>query len=238
MGQLSLTGAALDQLLACWAPIGTAGPGSLYQAMFLTPTLLQQDPGAQTATVAATVNVGDMLHTAINMPPASPARCPTPCMPGDTAATAAAAIAAAINAATAPDPVTGLPLNSPVPRDQRGRRDHHQGGLHAGLLGRGRRLSETYTAAATSPLLQTATVAGSATAGDTLTTTINGVPVGYTVAAGDTPATIAAGIAAAGQRHDPAGSVLRLAAERARGRLQRRRAWSRSSRRTPARRSP
>ena len=53
MSQLSLTAdTGLDQLLACWAPIGTVGPGSLYQAMFLTPTLLQQDPGAQTATVA------------------------------------------------------------------------------------------------------------------------------------------------------------------------------------------
>ena len=34
--------------------------------MFLTPTLLQQDPGAQTATVASTVNAGDVLHTTIN----------------------------------------------------------------------------------------------------------------------------------------------------------------------------
>ena len=67
MNQLSLTAdTALAQLLACWAPIGTVGPGALYQTMFLTPTLLQQDPGAQTATVAGTVNVGDVLHTAIN----------------------------------------------------------------------------------------------------------------------------------------------------------------------------
>ena len=89
MSQLSLTADdGLDQLLACWAPIGTVGPNSLYQAMFLTPTLLQQDPGAQTATVASTVNVGDVLHTAINGQ--RPARCPpTPCSPGDTAATAA-----------------------------------------------------------------------------------------------------------------------------------------------------
>jgi phage tail sheath gpL-like len=53
-----------------------------------------------------------------------------------------------------------------------------------------------YTPAVASPLLQTATVAGAPAAGDTLTTTINGVPVAYTVQAGDTPATIAAGIAA------------------------------------------
>ncbi len=33
----------LQSLLACWAPIGV-GPSSLYESMFLTPTLLQQDP--------------------------------------------------------------------------------------------------------------------------------------------------------------------------------------------------
>ena len=48
MGQLSLSGgASLPQLLACWAPIGTAavtGKDSLYQDLFLTPAVLQQDP--------------------------------------------------------------------------------------------------------------------------------------------------------------------------------------------------
>jgi len=48
MGQLALSGgASLPQLLACWAPIGTAaitGQDSLYQDLFLTPALLQQDP--------------------------------------------------------------------------------------------------------------------------------------------------------------------------------------------------
>jgi len=48
MGQLSLSGgAALRQLLACWAPIETAavtGQDSLYQNLFLTPAVLQQDP--------------------------------------------------------------------------------------------------------------------------------------------------------------------------------------------------
>ena len=48
MAQLSLSGgASLPQLLACWAPIGTAaipGQDSLYQELFLTPALLQQDP--------------------------------------------------------------------------------------------------------------------------------------------------------------------------------------------------
>ncbi len=34
----------LPGLLACWAPIGTFGEHSLYRTMFLTPTLLKQDP--------------------------------------------------------------------------------------------------------------------------------------------------------------------------------------------------
>ena len=92
MSSLSLSAdAGLDQLLACWAPIGTVGAGSLYQSMFLTPTLLQQDPGAQTATVASTVNAGDVLHTSINGAEVVPAYTVAA---GQTAAEAAAAIAA------------------------------------------------------------------------------------------------------------------------------------------------
>ncbi len=45
MNRLNRTPARdLAGLLACWAPIGTAGDSSLYSAMFLTPTLLRQDP--------------------------------------------------------------------------------------------------------------------------------------------------------------------------------------------------
>ena len=48
MEQLGLSGgAALPQPLACWAPVGTAavtGQDSLYQDLFLTPAVLQQDP--------------------------------------------------------------------------------------------------------------------------------------------------------------------------------------------------
>src|SRR5262249_34891136 len=49
---------SLAQLLVCWAPIGTAGQNSLYKKMFLSPTFLQQDPGAQTATIAGPAKVG------------------------------------------------------------------------------------------------------------------------------------------------------------------------------------
>ena len=196
MDQLALTGTALDQLLACWAPIGTAGLGSLYQVLFLTPTLLQQDPGAQTATVAATVNVGDTLHTAINLPAGQASQVSYTVQATDTAASAAAAIAAAINTATALDPVSGLPLNARFHATSAGEVITIRAGFTlACSVSAG--ASETCTAAATSPLAQSATIAGSATAGDALTASIDGVPVSYTVAAADTPDSIAAAIAAA-----------------------------------------
>ncbi|HEX5271715.1 MAG TPA: neuraminidase-like domain-containing protein [Gemmataceae bacterium] len=45
MSRLNLTPQRdLGGLLACWARVGTAGDSSPYSAMFLTPTLLQQDP--------------------------------------------------------------------------------------------------------------------------------------------------------------------------------------------------
>ena len=120
LDSLSLTAdAGLDQLLACWAPIGTAGPNSLYRSMFLTPTLLQQDPGAQTATVASTVNAGDVLSTSISDSSAPPVVITYQVQPGDTAATAAAAIAADINASTAPDPVSTLPPATELPLNSR-----------------------------------------------------------------------------------------------------------------------
>ena len=39
--------ADLPGLLACWAPIGTTGPDSLYARMFLTPAMLRADPAFQ-----------------------------------------------------------------------------------------------------------------------------------------------------------------------------------------------
>jgi hypothetical protein len=193
VNQLSLTGIALDQLLACWAPIGTAGTGSLYQTMFLTPTLLQQDPGAQTATVATTVNTGDVLHTFINGQENVPAHTVAD---GESAAQVATAIAAAVNGSAAADPVSGLPLNSRFFATSTGGVITIEAGFTlACSVSTG--ASETYTAASQSPLTQTATVAGAVTPGDTLTTTIDGIAIPYLVASNDTPATIAAGVAAA-----------------------------------------
>ncbi len=193
MGQLGLTAdAALGPLLACWAPIGTAGSGSLYTRLFLSPAVLAQDPGAQTATVVGPVNTGDVLHTVINGTPVGPYTV----LAADTAASAAAAIAADLNATTAPDPVSGLPLNDRFFAASSGGTVTIRAGFTlACSLSAG--ATEGYTAAAGSPVSGGATVTGPVSQGDTLKTTINGVPIGYQVAAGDTPATIAAGIAAA-----------------------------------------
>ena len=199
MDALSLSGdSALDQLLACWAPIGTVGANALYQRMFLTPTLLQQDPGAQTATVASTVNVGDVLSTAINVP-IGRAQVAYPVAAGQDAA--ATAIATAINATTSLDPVSNLPLNKRFAASSSGGVVTIKAGFTLACSTLPATATETYTAAAQSPLSHTATVTGPVTAGDTLITTfdgpLDGVQVPYIVVDGDTPDTIAAAIAAA-----------------------------------------
>ena len=138
--------------------------------------------------------MGDVLHTAINLPSDQPGQVAYTVAPGDTAAIVAAAIAAALNAATMPDPASGLPLNARFHASSAGGVVTIRAGFTlACSVSAG--ASETYTAAAASPLSQTVTVAGSVTAGDTLTTTIDGVPITYTVAATETPATIAASVA-------------------------------------------
>ena len=192
MNRLSLTADdALAQLLACWAPIGRVGPQALYQSMFLTPTLLQQDPGAQTATVSNAISAGDVLTTQINT-----VSIPYTVTAGQTASTVATQIAAAINATTTQDPVSGEQLNQRFVATAQTNVIVIMAGFALACSVSGG-ATETLTAAGTNPLSRTATVGGTVTAGDTLTTTIDTVPIGYTVVAGDTPATIAAGIAAA-----------------------------------------
>jgi hypothetical protein len=191
MSRLGLTAAAsLTKLLACWAPVGTVGDNALYGRMFLTPTLLQ-DSGAQTVSVIGPVDPGNVLTTtidglAINYTVQS----------NDTPTTIAAAIAKAINATTTPDPTTGQPLNSRIYASSSG----PVVTLRAGVIlacARSPGATESYTPASPTPLQQTATIAGTITAGDVLTTTIDLVAIPYTVIAGDTPASIAAAIAAA-----------------------------------------
>ncbi len=196
MRQLSLAGSALDQLLACWAPIGTSGPGSLYQAMFLTPTLLQQDPGAQTATVGPVISQGDVLVTAINGKQVSSYTV----QQSDTPGTVAEAIAAAINAATVADPDAGVAMNTRFYAVSAANVITIKAGftLKCTVAGTGSAApGETYTSAPSFPVSQVASIDGTPTTGDTMTTAVDGVPVVYTVQDGDTLVTIAAGIAAA-----------------------------------------
>ena len=200
MNQLSLTAdAALDQLLACWAPIGTVGANSLYQNMFLTPALLQQDPGAQTATVDSTVNVGDVLTTVLDGITVTPYTVQA----GDTAMSVAAAIATAINSTVTPDPIFTDPVSNPPLNSRIFASSSSVKPVITIMAGFTLECSvspaatESYTVAAGTPVSQSATITGPVMAGDTLTTTIDLVPIPYTVVPGDTDATIAAGIAAA-----------------------------------------
>jgi hypothetical protein len=213
--------AALAQLLACWAPIRTGverqheapiagavqiqvragsaakpfrpAKSSLYERMFLTPTLLQ-DSGANLVIIAGPVSAGDLLTTTINT-----VKVLYTVQAGESPATIATHIADAINSTATTDPTTNLPLNSRIHADvssQTGVVAIKAGFTLACSASTG--ATETYAAAGSSPLRRTATVtATTVTAGDVLTTTINNIAIPYTVAADDTTATIAAGIAAA-----------------------------------------
>jgi hypothetical protein len=206
MGRLSLSAdAALDQLLACWGPIGTRGASSLYATLFLTPTLLQQDPGAQAATVASTIAAGDVLKTTINgVEGSSGATIEYKVPASPSAASVASAIAALINASTTIDPATQA-VGHPVPIGERylAESEGDTITIKAGFtlkcetsLG----ASETYASAhasGESPVLRTATVSGPFTAGDVLSTVIDTVAVPYTVRSSDTPESVAARIAQA-----------------------------------------
>jgi ABC toxin N-terminal region/Neuraminidase-like domain/FHA domain/PA14 domain len=196
LNALSLTAdTGLDQLLACWAPIGTTGANSLYASMFLSPALLQQDPGAQTATVSAIVNQGDQLTTKINGKGEIPAYTVAA---GQTAAQVATAIAGAINSSAVSDPVSGDPIGARFQATT----DSVDGviTIMAGFsleCSTSAGATETYTPIPGTPVSRSATAAGAVTPGDQLITEIDTVPVTYQVAAGDTPAMIASGVAAA-----------------------------------------
>ena len=192
MGQLSLTGASLDQLLACWAPIGTARPGSLYQAMFLTPALLRQDPGAQTATVGPVINVGDVLLTAINGQQVSSYTVQQATRPRGRHRDRAGH-----QRGDGARPGHRTADEQPVLRVHHGQRDHRQGGLHAHLRSASAGASETYTAAAASPVSADRDRDRHPGARGHTDHDDRRRRVRYAVQAGDTLATIAAGICTA-----------------------------------------
>ncbi|HEY6315370.1 MAG TPA: neuraminidase-like domain-containing protein [Streptosporangiaceae bacterium] len=192
MNRLSLSTDAVAQLLACWAPIGTVGLNSLYQSMFLTPAMLELDPGTQTTTVSPTINVGDVLHTRINGVEVDAYTVRS----GQKAPDVAAAIAAEIDTATVPDPVSQRPVDSLFFASSKANVITIKKGFTLACQSSDASLS--YTAATQSPITQTATLAGTVTAGAMLKTIINTVTIPYTAAATDTDlATLAASIAGA-----------------------------------------
>jgi len=189
MGMLSLTAEdALPQLLACWAPIQTVGPNSLYEQLFLTPSQLQQDQMGQTATVSGYFDPGQKLTVTINGVALSYI-----VKFGDQDSAIAAALVNAINTCdTKVDPDTGMPLNRRFYASADGGVITIRVGFYAQpSVSNG--ATETLQADATAtntPLMQTLTLGGTVTAGDVLTILINDVPVSITAQANDTLNTV------------------------------------------------
>ena len=182
----------LSRLLVCWAPIGTAGDDSLYRRMFLGPLVIE--PGPQAIFVDGTVNPGDVFVATIN-DIALPAGGGYTAQAGDTDATVAAAIAAAINATTNIDPDSELALNRRIQASARGGVVTVRAGFTLECATEPAAATEAYVAQPATPLMHVAQVSGTVTPGDVLVTTIDGWPIRYTVAQGDTTDTIAANIA-------------------------------------------
>jgi hypothetical protein len=152
----------------------------------------------QVATVSGKMTSGDTLTTVING-----VAIPYAVVAADqTAANVATKIAAAINASTTVDPFSGLPLDEVVTAAANAgvitvQSANSGGGVTMGCAATVAS-AKTYSAGAQTAASQSATVAGTITAGDILTTTIDTIAVAYTVQTGDTSiATLAAHIAAA-----------------------------------------
>lgn len=149
---------------------------------------------SQTAALAGAITAGDILTTTING-----LAIPYTTGPADTTLAAMAGkVATAVNAATATDPATGRPLNTVVTASAAGDVVTFAAAGQGEAFTLGCALtSGAYTAAGQAAAAATANVTGAITAGDILTTTVNGVAVPCTVAAADTVVSVAAKIAAA-----------------------------------------
>lgn len=192
LNMLSLTAdSGLLQLLACWSPIGTVGQNSLYQSMFLTPTLLQEDPGVQTATISA-INNGDVLTTQINQVTIT-----HQVAAGETPAQAATAIANLVNTCTTVDAVSNTEICKRFLATAQGPVISIKAGFTVGCQVNGKQTEAYSPTSTTNPTAQTATLSGAITAGDVVITTIDGVPVQYTFSATDGLLSAAQNIAAA-----------------------------------------
>ncbi len=183
LNMLSLTAdSGLLQLLACWAPIGTVGQNALYQNMFLTPTLLQQDPGVQTATISA-INANDVLTTQINQVTIPPTGYTI--TSGETPAAAATTIANLINTCTTVDVVSGAEICNRFFATAQGSVIAIKAGFAVRCQVNGAKTESYATTSTMNPTAQVAALTGTITPGDVVITTIDGVPVEYTLTATD-----------------------------------------------------
>ncbi len=149
---------------------------------------------SRTGLLAGATSAGDVLTTTINA-----VAIPYTVSPADTTlADMASHVAAAVNATTTTDPVSGQPINSLVTASAAGDvvAIAAAGPGEAFTLGCGL-TAGAYTATSQVPVSMTATITGAMTAGDVLTTTVNGVAIPYSVKAADTVTSVATGIAAA-----------------------------------------
>ena len=178
--------AALPSLLACAAPIGTTGTPSFYQSLFATPAVSSVDPGAQTATLTGTLFAGDILRTTIDG-----ANIDHVVAAGETPAAAAAAIAAAINASPTSDPVSSLPIGQRFYAVVQGSSFVIDAGFAVTVPPRRQARPRRWRWPPPIPPSHTLTLGGTVTAGDVVQFAIDSVPISYTVAAGDTLASIA-----------------------------------------------
>jgi hypothetical protein len=144
---------------------------------------------SQTATIAGAITPGDLLTSTING-----IAIPYTVLATDTAlAILADSVAAAINATTTPDPATGHPLNTLITATGTGdaititAAPPGEAFTVACALAAG-----SYTASGQVQASATAVVSGAITAGDVLTTSVNGIAIPYTVQAADTTVTILA----------------------------------------------
>ena len=180
---------ALSSALTCVAPIGTTGSRSFYQSLFGSPTLASVDPGAQIAVLTGTLFAGDTLRTFINgvgidhVVSAS-----------ETPAMALAAIAAAINGSAVLDTASGAPIGGRFHAAVNGTAVAVTAGFVVTVPAPAAGESETLTLTTNLPTSQSLAVGGAPTPGDVVQFAIDGVPVSYLVAAGDTLASIADGL--------------------------------------------
>jgi Neuraminidase-like domain/Putative peptidoglycan binding domain len=178
--------AGLPSLLACAAAIGTTGKPSFYQSLFSAPALKSIDPGVRIATLTGTLFAGDVLRTTIDG-----ANVDHVVAGGETPAAAAAAIAAAINATAIVDPASNAPIGARFYATVQGSSIVIEAGFIVTVPVAAPGQTETLTLASAHPTSQTLTVGGAPTAGDVVRFAIDGVPISYSVAAGDTSASIA-----------------------------------------------